>query len=394
MRIIVDIGHPAHVHFFKNFIWEMEKKNHDVLITARDKEISLNLLDSYGFKYTKISTMKKGKSKLIYEWTLRDINLLKICLKFKPDLMLGIGGTTVSHVSKLTGIKSIIFTDYPLWYDKILTHPWANIILTPTSFSKDLGKKHLKFDGYKELSYLHPDLFHPDKNIYDLMGIDRNERFVILRFASFDAAHDINAFGFDSKTKIELVNRIKKYARVFIASAVDLPDQLVQYNIPIPLEKIHHALYFADLLVSDSQTMTTEAAVLGTPVVRCNSWVGPKDAINFVELENKYDLIYNFNDANLALDKCIELLKTPNIKAEWRLKREKLLNDKINVTDFLVWLAEIFGRKTNTMQDYYQEYIQKNMYYTDFSVNSQESTSYWKKKSTMEEQKYVQSAKN
>lgn len=394
MRVIVDIGHPAHVHFFKNFIWEMEKKNHTVLITARDKEISLNLLDSYGFRYTKISTMKKGKLNLIYECVPRDLNLLKICLKFKPDLMLGIGGTNVSHVSKLTGIKSIIFTDYPLWYDKVLTHPWADIILTPTSFSEDLGKKHLKFDGYKELSYLHPDFFHPDEKIYDLMGIGQNERFVILRFASFDAAHDTNVFGLDFKTKVELVNRIKKYARVFITSAGKLPDELFQYKIPIPLEKIHHALYFADLLVSDSQTMTTEAAVLGTPVVRCNSWVGPKDAINFVELENKYGLIYNFSDADLALDKCIELLKIPNIKAEWRPKRERLLNDKINVTDFLVWLAEIFDRKTNTMQDYYQEYIQRNICYSDFSVNSQASTDYWKKKSTMEEQKYVQSAKN
>ena len=25
-KILVDIGHPAHVHFFKNFIWEMEKE--------------------------------------------------------------------------------------------------------------------------------------------------------------------------------------------------------------------------------------------------------------------------------------------------------------------------------------------------------------------------------
>ena len=26
MRIVVDINHPAHVHYFKNFIWEMQKK--------------------------------------------------------------------------------------------------------------------------------------------------------------------------------------------------------------------------------------------------------------------------------------------------------------------------------------------------------------------------------
>jgi len=26
MKIVVDLGHPAQVHLFKNFVWEMEKK--------------------------------------------------------------------------------------------------------------------------------------------------------------------------------------------------------------------------------------------------------------------------------------------------------------------------------------------------------------------------------
>ncbi len=40
MRILVDIGHPAHVHFFKNFIWEMEKRGHEFIVTARDKDVA------------------------------------------------------------------------------------------------------------------------------------------------------------------------------------------------------------------------------------------------------------------------------------------------------------------------------------------------------------------
>lgn len=49
MRLLVDIGHPAHVHLFKNFMWEMERKGHEVLITATEKDIALKLLDNYGF---------------------------------------------------------------------------------------------------------------------------------------------------------------------------------------------------------------------------------------------------------------------------------------------------------------------------------------------------------
>ena len=47
MRIFIDIGHPAHVHYFKNFIQIMNKNNHKILIVARNKEITHELLNFY-----------------------------------------------------------------------------------------------------------------------------------------------------------------------------------------------------------------------------------------------------------------------------------------------------------------------------------------------------------
>ncbi len=38
MKILIDIGHPAHVHIFRNFAKEMTKKGHKVLMTCREKE--------------------------------------------------------------------------------------------------------------------------------------------------------------------------------------------------------------------------------------------------------------------------------------------------------------------------------------------------------------------
>ncbi|MDO9536751.1 MAG: hypothetical protein Q7J68_00340 [Thermoplasmata archaeon] len=35
MRVLFDMGHPAHMHFFKNTIWELEKHGHQVKVTAR-----------------------------------------------------------------------------------------------------------------------------------------------------------------------------------------------------------------------------------------------------------------------------------------------------------------------------------------------------------------------
>jgi predicted glycosyltransferase len=86
--------------------------------------------------------------------------------------------------------------------------------------------------------------------------------------------------------------------------------------------------------------MTTEAAVLGVPAIRCNSFVGEDDMSNFIELEDKYGLIFNYSDSEEALKKALELVKMPGLKEEWSKKREKLLNDKIDVTAFIVWFIE------------------------------------------------------
>ena len=51
MKIFVDIGHPAHVHYFKNLIFNLKHKGHEFLITAREKDVSQELLDNYDIPY-------------------------------------------------------------------------------------------------------------------------------------------------------------------------------------------------------------------------------------------------------------------------------------------------------------------------------------------------------
>ncbi|KAF1079010.1 DUF354 domain-containing protein [Methanogenium sp. MK-MG] len=341
MRILIGIAHPAHVHFYKNFIWEMEKKGHDIKIVTKNKDVSIALLDNYGFKYEIISTkmatgLKRITNQLEYEY-----KFYKAAINHNSDIVTGIGGNTASQISKITKAKSIIFTDNYLKYDKYITHPWADTIITPTSFSHNLGKKQIKVPSFKELAYLHPDVFNPNPDIYDLMNFKKTERFVVVRFVSFKALHDKKVSGFSETNKIRLVKEICKYAKVFISCEGNLPHELQDYVIKFPPEKIHDALYFADLLVTDSQTMTTEAAVLGTPAIRCNDWVGSdNEMLNFVELENKYNLIYNFSDSDLAVKKCCELLSNNDTKDIYRKRCEKLTNEKINLTKFLVWFFE------------------------------------------------------
>jgi predicted glycosyltransferase len=222
----------------------------------------------------------------------------------------------------------------------MITYPFADVIFTPSNFGKDLGKKQVRINGYKELAYLHPNHFTPDKSVFDGLDVNENDKYIVMRFVAWKAGHDIKRKGFDLETKIRFVKELEKYAKVYISSETELEDELEAYRISIPPEKMHDFLYFAQMMVGDSQTMTTEAAVLGTPAVRCNSFVGENDMANFIELENKYGLIFNFNDPEKALQKAVEVLQTPNVKAEWEEKRDALLNDKVDVSAFMVDFIE------------------------------------------------------
>ena len=90
---------------------------------------------------------------------------------------------------------------------------------------------------------------------------------------------------------------------------------------------------FADLLICDSQTMAAEAAVLGTPSLRMNSFV---NKITYLKLlETKFDLTYGFTpDAqNELLVRLDELRARDNLKDEWLKRRDRMLGDWSDPTD-------------------------------------------------------------
>ena len=350
MRIVVDINHPAHVHYFKNFIWEMERRGHEVLITASEKEISFTLLRNYGFGFINLGTYGNSVSKKFMNILPMDLKMYKAVKSFMPDIFLGFGSIRAAHVSRLMRKPCIAFDDSePAFGEHLLYIPFTDTILTPNCFNKDFGKKHIRYNGYTELAYLHPNYFTPDPTVLDEMELNKEDNFTLLRFVSWKAGHDIAHYGLQNKNKI--VNEIEKYGEVFISSEGALDKKLGEYRIKINPIKIHDLLYYAKLLFCDSQTMTTEAGILGTPAVRCNSFVGEKDMGNFSELEKKYNLICNYRDEETAIAKTVELLQRPNLKEEWKKKREKLLKEKIDVTAFMVWFIENYPESFKEMKE-------------------------------------------
>ena len=349
MRLLFSVGHPAHVHAYKNLIWELRKRGHEIIIAARDKEMTLDLLDNYGFDYQLVSSRKKGKIGLGIEMIQRHYKFFNILRRFRPDITISPCDPSMVQIGKMLGIPSIIMADSSLKAIKfppmnLLVTPFATVIFTLSSVIEyeidDFGSKGVEINSYKELAYLHPDHFTPDQSVLAELGMNKTDIFIIMRFIAWQAGHDTGKYGFDMETKRRLVNDLGKYGRVFITSENPLPAEFEKYRITIQPEKIHDLLYYATLLICDSQTMATEAAVLGTPVVRCNSIVGPNDMGNFIELERKYDLIYSIREPDKAIMKAAELLQQPDLKEQWAKKRQLLLADKVNMTKFMVDFIE------------------------------------------------------
>lgn len=109
--------------------------------------------------------------------------------------------------------------------------------------------------------------------------------------------------------------------KVYISSEKPLPAELQRYQLPTPANAIHSVLAYADLYLGDSQTMATEAALLGTPAIRSNSFVGPNDMTNFKVLEEQYGLLYNIREFEDVLAK-VKDMAAHSHKEEWQKKQQ------------------------------------------------------------------------
>lgn len=342
MKIVVDINHPGHVHMFKNFIWEMEKKGHEILITATEKDIAFKLLDNYGFKYINLGSYGHNLFQKMINIPIIDWKMYRAVKDFNPDVFVGLGSLRAAHVSFLLRKKSIIFEDTEHSTEQIKLYlPFADVVCTPSCFKKNLGKKQVRYNGYHELAYLHPNYFAPNPDVLQDMGLTENDRFIVVRFVSWGASHDVGHHGIQNK--LEFLKELEKYAHVFITSEADLGPDFEKYKVKISPEKLHDLLYYATLYIGEGGTTASEAAVLGTPAIFISSLSGTMG--NFTELEDKYNILFSFKEEDVALLKAIKCLQKENLKDEWNSKRYLLLNDKVNVTDFMVDFVQSYNNK-------------------------------------------------
>lgn len=356
MIVLIDINHPAHVHYFKNAVKILKQKGHYIIIVSRDRFPAQELLKSMNIKYF---TRGKGSNhplgKLFYTFKA-DFRMAKFAKKHSPDLYLSFASPYPHHIAWRNNKHSVTFTDTEVGkFHKILTYPFADVICTPAWFKKDLGKKHVRFNGFMESAYLHPKYFKPDPGVLDLLGIKKKEKYIIMRFVSWSAHHDIGHKGLSYENKIQAVKECSKYAHVRISSENPLPGEMQKYQIQIPPERMHDALYYASAYLGESPTMTTESALLGTPAVCVSSWAC--DCGNLIELK-KHKMADCFHpDRQMdAISKVSGFLKN-DFKNQMEKRADQIFNETINVTEFIVWFIENYPKSIKEMRKTEGDYL-------------------------------------
>lgn len=363
MNVAIYLSHPAQYHFFKNPIQSWMKKNHRVLILIRSKDVLADLLDFDEVPY--INILPEGRNatsiSIVYALIKRIIRLLIYLRPFKPDILIG-SDASLPIVARLLRAKSIttIEDDYdvikPL---AMLTFPLTHVILTPNKCQ--VGKwdtKKIGYPGYMKLSALHPDRFLINHQIiHSFVG---NTPYCLIRLSALNAYHDKGKHGLTTEIVNEIIFTCKNHGlNIWINSEKELPPSLKKYQLTFHPTYLHQILAGAKLLISDSQSMTVEASMLGIPSIRYSDFVGKISILE--ELEHTYHLTKGIpTDSPEKLIMLFQQWINDESLTERFIKlKEKMLLDQIDVANFVAWFVEDYFTN-HTTSDAYHRFILAN----------------------------------
>lgn len=346
MKILFDINHPAHSHFFKNPAVFLAAKGHKILFTSRLKECATDLLDSFGFSHQVLSVSNSGNPVgMVKELLFRDFKLLRYVRNHRPDIMCAIGGPFIAQVSMLTRIPSLVFYDTENAHlQNLIAYPFAHKVIVPRCYQGKTPRNTIRYPGYHELSYLHPNHFKPDRSIAVKNGLNPDVPNFLIRMVAWNANHDLMECGWNANLLEAVLEKLQKTGNVCISSEGDIPDYFRKFLYKGNLSEIHHFMAFCDLYVGESATMASECAVLGVPAI----YVAKTGRGYTRDQEESYGLVHHISDFSFdAVSRSIDtfLAMTPDI----RIKRwEKLMRENIDVARFVSNLVEksLDGKKS------------------------------------------------
>lgn len=351
MKVFFYFGHPSQFHFYKNIVRVLKEHSHEVFLFIKTKDVLEDLVVETGWPYYNIQPRERGKSKraMLMSLLKRDFFLSLQVIKHKPDLLIA-SDPSFSHIGFLFRIPSLNFIDDDFDasgnYARI-TYPFSEAVITPESVK--MGKweyKRIPYKGYMKLGYLHPNWFVPDER---KIGNLQSKSYFLIRLSKLTAHHDTNQKGISRNLLDLIITILSKKGKVIISSEGLVDPDLEQYIMEIPVVDMHHYLFHAKALISDSQSMSGEAAMLGVPSIRISSFKGKLTVLE--DLEHKYGLTFAYlpEEESEIVRKIEELMEMKDISEVFERRRQTMLDDKIDVTNFAIWFVENYPESKHIM---------------------------------------------
>lgn len=339
-KVLFDIGHPAHVHLFKNFIIYLQKRGIEYEVVTRDKEITNALLTNYNIPFKSISKQSLSLSSMLWEFIFRGLKIIRLYIKNRYSIAMGtsvsIGYLSFFSLGKVISWNFCEDDDDIVPLQALLSYPFSTKIIVPDCLRHKYWKrKRVTYSSYHELAYLHPNNFIPDENILNKYGLEP-KTYVIFRLSALKAHHDIGIKGISFELREKLKSFLSEYSIIESLEGKQ-GNKIEPYDM-------HHVLAFAKIIVCDSQTMAAEGMVLGVPSFRINSFVGKISYLE--ELENKYKLGFGIlpEKEELILSTLKETISTENLESLWAQKKELMLIDKLDLNQ---WMINYFEENHN-----------------------------------------------
>ena len=349
MKILFYFGHPSQYLFLRNPINILKKKGIDCDLIIKSKDVLEKLLIENKEAYINIlpEGRNSGRIGILTGLIKRDYRLFRFVKNRHYDIFIGTD-PSLAHIGFLKRIPVITVLEDDIHVVPELawiTFPFTSLILTPKECQTGkFEKRTIHYNGYMKLAYLHPGRFSKKAAIF-------KQPYFLIRTSRLDAYHDAGISGFTFQIIQRIIPLLLNKGSVYISSEGTLDESLKPFELKINPTEVQQVLANATMLISDSQSMSMEAAMLGVPSIRFSDFAGRISVLD--ELENVYGLTFGIptDSQNRLFDKINELLSLLDLEKEFQNRRQKMLRDKIDVTAFMVWFIENYPDSVNIMKE-------------------------------------------
>ncbi len=341
MTVLIDISHPAHVHFFRPLAQRLIADGVGVHIVARDKDVTVRLLEASGLPFEVLAMPQPGRGRLSAAGELlrRSVQLrrrirrlgVRIVLTRNPSGVLAAVGTRATSIFDTDDGRGV---GLHYW----TARPFADVITSSVHDPEHHGRGHRRYRALKAHMFLHPDQFTPDPEVRRRY-LEDTDPLTVVRFSAHDASHDRDINGISPKGREVILERLLDHGPTLVSierqglhlhRAADSHTQSSNgadgssESVEVAPEHFHDLLATAELFVGDSQSVAAEAALLGVPSLRLSGFTGRAFYLGVLE---SYGLMRNFlpgQEDLLLAELDATLASLPERRASSRLAADRL----------------------------------------------------------------------